>query len=54
MHPTVYVKIKQGDKLQPQVKSARWIGYSVQSDGHCVYWPDIKKVSIERNILSEG
>ena len=52
----VYVKIKQGDKLQPPAKSARWIGYSVQSDGHCVYWlePDTKKVSIERNILFNG
>ena len=47
----VYVKIKQGDKLEPQAKDARWIGYSVKSDSHCIYWPDSKKVSFERNIL---
>ena len=35
-------------------ESARWIGYSVQSYGHCIYWLDLQKVSIERNILFNG
>ena len=47
----VYVKITQHDKLQPQAKAAKWIGHSSQSDGHCIYWPDSYKVSIERNII---
>ena len=29
----------------------KWIGFSSQSDGHCIYWPKSHKISIERNIL---
>ena len=48
----VYVKIKQGDKLQPQEKLDGY--YSVQSDSYCIYWLDSQKVFIERNILFDG
>ena len=47
----IYVKIIQHDKLQPQAKAAKWIAHSSQSDGHCIYWSDSHKVSIERNII---
>lgn len=30
---------------------AKWLGHSVQSDGHCIYWPDSQKVSVKRNIV---
>jgi transposase InsO family protein len=46
----VFVKVKQGDKLSPRAEAARWIGYSGQSDGHCIYWPQAHKVSVEWNI----
>ena len=46
----VFVKIKQGDKLSPRAEAARWIGYSGQSDGHCIYLPQAHKVSVEWNV----
>ena len=30
---------------------SKWIGFSSQSDSHCIYWLDTHKVSVERNIL---
>jgi hypothetical protein len=47
----VYVKIKQGDKLSSRAHKARWIGFSGQSDSHCIYSPEAHKVSVERNLL---
>ena len=47
----VYVKIKQGDKLSSRATRAHWIRFSSQSDGHCIYWPESHKVTVERNIL---
>ena len=47
----VYVKIKQGDKLSSRATRAHWIGFSSQSDSHCIYWPESHKVTVERNIL---
>jgi hypothetical protein len=43
----VYVKIRQGDKLSSRAHKARWIGFSGQSDGNCIYWPHAHKVSVE-------
>jgi hypothetical protein len=42
----VQVKIDKQDKLSPREKSAKWIGKSSQSDGHCIYWPDSHKISV--------
>ena len=49
----VYVKIDKKDKLSARAKTAKLIGFSSQSDGHCIYWPKLHKISIERNILFE-
>jgi hypothetical protein len=47
----VQVKIDERDKLSPREKSAKWIGKSSRSDGHCIYWSDSHKISVERNII---
>ena len=47
----VYIKIKQGDKLSTRATRAHWNGFSSQSDGHCMYWPESHKVTVKRNIL---
>ena len=47
----IYVKIDKKDKLSARAKTAKYIGFSSQSDGHCIYWPKLHKISIERNIL---
>ena len=47
----IYVKIDEKDKLSARAKTAKWIGFSSQSDRHCIYWPKSHKISIKRNIL---
>jgi hypothetical protein len=47
----VYVKVSQADKLETQLKVTRWVGHANLSHGHYIYWPDFRKVSIERNII---
>ena len=47
----VYVKIDEKDKLSARAKTAKWIGFSSQSNGHCIYWPKSHKISIKRNLL---
>ena len=44
----IYVKIKQGDKLQSYAKSARRIGHTAQSNSHCIYWPDSQRLPLNR------
>jgi hypothetical protein len=47
----VYIKIQQADKLEARAKIARWIGHVNSSNGHQIYWPETRKVSIKRNIV---
>ena len=49
-----FVKIKHGEKLQPPAKTVKWIGHSSQSNGHCIYFPDLQRVTVEWNIILTG
>ncbi|OJT06657.1 Retrovirus-related Pol polyprotein from transposon TNT 1-94 [Trametes pubescens] len=40
-------------KLDPKSKPGRWIGYSLESKGHKIYWPECRTVSIERDVRFE-
>ncbi|CDO71000.1 hypothetical protein BN946_scf184844.g4 [Trametes cinnabarina] len=40
-------------KLDPKLKPGRWIGYSLESKGHKIYWPERRTVSIERDVRFE-
>ena len=46
----VYVRIEGGTKLGGGVREGRWIGIDDESKGACIYWPDSKTVTVERNI----
>ena len=47
----VYVKReKEPSKLGPQAQEGKWIGPDLESNGHWIYWPTRKTVTVERNI----
>jgi hypothetical protein len=43
-----------GSKLDAKGEQARWIGYSGNSNGHRIYWPNTRQITIERNVMFEG
>ena len=46
----VWVHDPTGSKLDLHAHEGCWIGFNVESRGHCVYWPNNRSVSVERNI----
>ena len=46
----VYVGVEGGTKLSGRVREGHWIGIDLESKGARIYWPDNKKVNVERNI----
>ena len=46
----VWVHTSKGTKLDGWSKVGKWIGYDETSDGHRIYWPDKRSVTIERSI----
>ena len=40
-----------GSKLDGHSKIGRWMGFDVETrDGHCVYWPEKRTVTVERSV----
>ena len=50
----VYVRIEGGTKLGGRVREGKWLGVDEESKGACIYWPDSKSVTVERNIYFEN
>lgn len=46
----VWVHDTSTGKLGVRAKDARWVGFDAQSRGHRVYWPDGRRVTVERNV----
>ena len=46
----VWVHTTAGTKLDGRSKVGRWVGFDVATNGHRVYWPDKRSISIERSI----
>ena len=46
----VYVRIEGGTKLGGRVHEGQWLGIDNKSKGACIYWPENKSVTVERNI----
>ena len=44
------MRIEGGTKLGGRVREGRWLGIDLESKGVWIYWPDNKKVNVERNI----
>ena len=49
----VHLEVK-GHKLGGRVREGRWMGISEESKGICMYWPDKKTVSTERNVYFDN
>jgi hypothetical protein len=45
-----WVRLEKGDKLGGCVREGRWVGIDDSSKGCCVYWPDTKTLTVERNV----
>src|SRR5271168_1028759 len=46
----VWVHTPSGTKLDGRSRIGRWIGYDEISNGHRIYWPDKRSVTVERSI----
>ena len=45
----VWAHTLEGMKLDGQSKVGKWIGYDEISNGHRIYWPDKRSVTVERS-----
>ncbi|KAF7326533.1 Transcription factor [Mycena venus] len=50
----VWVKLEGASKIDIQAKPCRWVGIDAHAKGHRIYWPELRKISIERNVRFEG
>jgi hypothetical protein len=46
----VYVHSTTKNKLDPRAAECRWLGFDESSNGHRVYWPARRVISVERSI----
>ena len=46
----VWVHDPKGSELDAHMHECHWLGFNVESQAHRVYWPDSRKVSVERNV----
>ena len=49
----VKVHDNSGSKLDMRVRDGWWVGSDLDSNGHCIYWPDTKAVGVERSVIFE-
>ena len=47
----VFVKQETSGKLDAKAKEGKWVGFSAQSQGHRVYWPNKCSVTVEHNLI---
>ena len=47
----VYVQVDAPSKLDARGKPAHWIGLDSTSNGHWIYWPKQRKISVECNVV---
>ncbi|GBE88222.1 hypothetical protein SCP_1300360 [Sparassis crispa] len=47
----VFVTVATDSKFDAQGREARWVGLDWTSNGHRIYWPKERKISVERNIV---
>ena len=46
----VWVHDRKTGKIATRAKAARWVGYDAHSNGHRIYWPEKRSVTVERNV----
>jgi hypothetical protein len=48
----VWVRVEKGNKLGGCVQEGRWVGFAANSKGSRIYWPQTRKVTVERNVYT--
>ena len=48
----MWVHTTEGTKLDGQSKIGKWVGFDEISNGHRIYWPDKRSVTVEHSIKS--
>jgi hypothetical protein len=46
----VWVHTTEGTKLDGRSKIGKWVGFDEMSNGHRIYWPDKRSITVERSI----
>jgi hypothetical protein len=46
----VFIHLQDVGKLEPRAEEAVFVGVDEQSKGYRIYWPEKRKVSVERNV----
>jgi hypothetical protein len=47
---SVWIHNQKTGKIAVRAKPARWVGFDLNSDGHRIYWPEKRTVSVERSV----
>ncbi|KAF8584012.1 hypothetical protein K439DRAFT_1347101 [Ramaria rubella] len=50
----VFVLKKGRGKLDAKADEGRWMGYSSDMKGHCIYWPGKCHITVECNLTFES
>ncbi|KIJ55365.1 hypothetical protein M422DRAFT_145635, partial [Sphaerobolus stellatus SS14] len=50
----VWVHRKDRGKLEPRADVVHWVGFDEDSRGHRIYWPEKRRITVERNVDFEG
>ncbi len=46
----IWVHNPDGSKLDPRVREGQWIGFNIESRGHCMYWSSSRSVGVKQNV----
>ena len=49
----VKVHDNTGSKLDVRVRDGCWVGFDLDSDGHCIYWTDTKAMGVKWSVIFE-
>ena len=49
----IKVHDNSGLKLDMWACDGQWVGFNLDSDGHCIYWLDTKAVGVEQSVIFE-
>ena len=47
----IKVHNNSGSKLDMWACDGWWVGFNLDSNGHCIYWPDTKAVGVEQSVI---
>lgn len=45
-----FVELNTSGKLDARAEECRWVGFDPMSNGHRIYWPSRRRISVERDV----